>query len=271
LSNRTIIRPGNSLSFNLREWWHYRELFYFFTWRDIKVKYRQTYLGILWVVLQPLLLLLLFRFVFSSRLAREVEGVSYEVYLLSGLSLWFFFQGAVSQASDSLLRQAPILSKIYFPRVVLPVAAVLGALVDLLILLTVLLLFCLYNQTPLDPRAAYLIPLAILLALLAALALSLFTAIWVVRFRDIRHMVPFALQLMLFASTVLYASNGLPDWLRMVMALNPLHSALALMRLAFGIPLDGVMLTISLVSLVLLSFAAIFSYRKTEGRLADLV
>ena len=141
---RTVIQPPSKLSFGFKELWHYHELFYFFTWRDIKVKYKQTYLGIAWALLQPLGLMLLFTFVFAKNFTFNTGGVRYEVYVLSGLILWNLFNSSVSNASDSMIQQANIIKKIYFPRLIIPCSSLLAALFDFIIAFVVFLIFCFF-------------------------------------------------------------------------------------------------------------------------------
>src|SRR5579875_2354010 len=138
---KTVIEPPSRLSFGFHELWQYRELFYFFTWRDIKVKYKQTYLGIAWALLQPLALMLLFTFVFAKNFTIDTGGVRYEAFVLAGLILWNLFHSSVSNASDSMIQQANIIKKIYFPRLIIPCTSVLAALFDFLIAFVLFLIF----------------------------------------------------------------------------------------------------------------------------------
>ncbi len=160
---KTVIQPPSRLSFGFKELWHYRELFYFFTWRDIKVKYKQTYLGIAWALLQPLGLMLLFTFVFAKNFKIHTGHIRYELFVLSGLIVWNLFQSSVANASDSMIQQANIIKKIYFPRIIIPCSAILAALFDFSIAFIIFLFFCLILKQPISWASIILYPAAIFL------------------------------------------------------------------------------------------------------------
>src|SRR5687768_774118 len=168
----TNIRPPSGFSLGLKELWHYRELFYFFTWRDIKVKYKQTYLGILWAILQPVGMMLIFSFLFSKTWKIETGPVDYPVFVLAGLILWNLFNGSVSQASESMLRHSGIINKIYFPRLVIPASSVLVAFFDFLMGFLVFIAFAVIYQQPVDISALFFFPAGILIVLLVAFGMG---------------------------------------------------------------------------------------------------
>ncbi|HYC29768.1 MAG TPA: ABC transporter permease, partial [Chitinophagaceae bacterium] len=157
--NRTIIKPPAGISFGFSELWQHRELLYFFAWRDIKVKYKQTVLGILWAVLQPLALMLLFSFIFSkTSIAATPAGIRYEIFVLSGLVLWNLFYTSVSHAADSMIVNAGIIKKIYFPRLIIPLSTIVAALLDFAVSLVLFAAFCLFYEQPVNVLALLYFP-----------------------------------------------------------------------------------------------------------------
>jgi len=269
---QTIITPPAKLSFGFKELWKYRELFYFFTWRDIKVKYKQTYLGIAWAVLQPLALMLLFTFVFAKNLHLDTGNVRYEVFVLSGLILWNLFYSSVSNASDSMIQQANMIKKIYFPRLIVPSSSLLAALFDFIIAFIIFLLFCLIVQQPLQWNVIVFYPLAIVLLLLTAFGLGTFLSALNVRYRDFRYVVPFLLQFLFFGSQVIYSIHSIHQlWLKYILALNPVNGAIELFRIPFGTDYDMEVIGISIASALTITFAGLIYFRKAEAYFADLV
>ncbi|MDQ6756630.1 MAG: ABC transporter permease [Bacteroidota bacterium] len=268
---RTVIEPQNNLSLRLNELWEYRELFYFFTWRDIKVKYKQTYLGIAWAILQPLTLMLLFTFVFSKNLKLYSGANRYEVFVLSGLILWGLFYAGVSHASDSIVQQSNVIKKIYFPRLIIPVSALLVAFFDFIIAFLLFLVFCLIYQQPLLWQAIFLFPTAIFLNLLAAFGVGTLLSALTVKFRDFRYAIPFLLQFLFFATAVIYPLQSIKQtWLQDVLALNPVNGAIEIFRGGMGETINERLLIISVASALFFSVAGFFYFRKTEAFFADL-
>jgi lipopolysaccharide transport system permease protein len=270
-STRTVIQPESGLSLGLKEIWEYRELFYFFTWRDIKVKYKQTYLGIAWAVLQPLALMVIFTFIFSRNLQFKSGSVRYEVFVLSGLVLWNLFYAAVSHAAQSIIDQSNLVRKIYFPRLIIPSSAILAALFDFLIAFVLFHLCCLFFRQQLHWTAIYLFPLAIAQIVLAAFGAGTFLSALTVKFRDFRYLLPFVLQFLFFASAVLYSVDTVhPASLKYILAVNPVNGAIALFRNALGEELDLRLVSISAVSAFILGISGLLYFRKTEAYFADL-
>jgi lipopolysaccharide transport system permease protein len=268
----TSIHPPSGISFGFRELWHHRELFYFFTWRDIKVKYKQTVLGIAWAVIQPLLMMLLFTFLFSKSLNTfwSVE-IPYPVFVLSGLILWNLFNGAVSHAGESMIHNSNIIKKIYFPRLIIPVSAILVSFFDFLIALVIFFAACLYYQQPLHWSAILYMPAAIMLTLLAAFGLGTLLAALNVKFRDFRYALPFLLQVLFFGSQVIYPASIIDEKWKYIFGLNPINGAIELFRS----PLmqtgpDMVLVAISTASALLLTFIGLLYFRKTESYFADI-
>jgi lipopolysaccharide transport system permease protein len=268
----TEIRPPSSFSLGLKELWQYRELFYFFTWRDIKVKYKQTYLGILWAVIQPLGMMLIFTFLFSRTWKIDTSPVDYRVFVLAGLILWNLFNGAVSHAGESMLKHAGIINKIYFPRLVIPSSSVLVAFFDFMMGLFIFIIFLIVYKQPVSINAILYFPAAIMLTLLAAFGLGTFLSALNVKYRDFRYTIPFGLQFLFFASQVIYPLGMIQNnVLKYVLSINPVNAAIELFRAPLsGIDADWTVVGIGLVSTILILLSGIYYFRKTESYFADL-
>jgi lipopolysaccharide transport system permease protein len=269
----TTIQPPSKISLGLGELWQYRELFYFFTWRDIKVKYKQTYLGILWSLLQPLGMMLIFTFLFSRTWPINTAPVQYPIFVLSGLILWNLFSSSVSHAGESMIQHASIISKIYFPRLIIPGSAVLVALFDFLMGFLIFLVFCIGYKQPVHWSAVYLFPAGIILLLIAALGTGTFLAALNVKYRDFRYTIPFMLQVLFFASQVIYPLQSIQQsWLRYVLAINPVNAAIELFRAPFtGTAADWTTVGIGMISTFIIFLSGIYFFRKTESYFADII
>ena len=269
---RTHIAPPASFAAGLREIWQYRELFYFFTWRDIKVKYKQTYLGVLWALLQPLGLMLIFTLIFTRNWAIDTGIISYPIFTLSGLICWNLFNASVAHAGESMVQHAHIIKKIYFPRLIIPGSALLVALFDTLMGLFIFFVFCLVYHQPIQWTAILFFPAGILLILVAAMGAGSLLAALNVKYRDFRYTIPFALQFLFFATQVIYPLQQIrQEWLRWLLALNPVNAALELFRAPLnGQAPDLVIVLAGTAMAFLLLFAGIYYFRKTEAYFADL-
>jgi lipopolysaccharide transport system permease protein len=270
-ATRTVIEPQKNFSLRLSEIWQYRELFYFFTWRDIKVKYKQTYLGILWAIIQPLALMLLFTLVFARHFSPANQLMDYRVFVLSGLVLWTLFYGATSHAAESIVQQAGIIKKIYFPRLIIIGSAILTALFDFFIAFVLFLLVCLLFGQSFSWKAIVCFPLAILIILLAAFGIGSLLSSLNVKFRDFRYALPFLLQFLFFASQVVYQLNDLnQDWAKWLLSVNPVNAAIELFRLGLTGIGDTSVIATGFLSALFLSVCGIVYFRKTEAYFADL-
>lgn len=268
------IRPKDSFSLGLKELWQYRELFYFFTWRDVKVKYKQAVLGISWAVLQPLILMLIFTLVFNKGLKiQPAEGLPYPVFAFSGLLVWQIFSGGLSNAANSMLANANIIKKIYFPRLIIPLSAILTVLVDFLFAFLIFAGLLLYYEVSFNPFL-WLLFLAMSLALtfLATSGLSLFIAAWNVKYRDFQYVIPFLVQVLFFISPVLYDAKQFEgSFLEILLKLNPMSGAIHLSRAAFlGQSVDWMLVGWSTLSAVIWFVIGIITFRKMEAYFADL-
>jgi len=257
---------------NLRELWEYRELLYFFAWRDIKVRYRQTVLGVLWAIIQPFLTMVIFNLFFGRLANIPSDGVPYPVFSFAALVPWTFFANALTQASNSLVMSGNMLKKIYFPRLALPIATVVAGVVDFVLAFIVLLCIMLYYG--LVPTANIIwLPFFVLLALVTSIGVSLWLSAMNVQFRDVRYTIPFLTQAWLFVTPIAYPSSLLPEPLRIVYGLNPMAGVVEGFRWALygaGTAPGPMMIVSSIVAVVLLVSGA-FYFRRMEQSFADVV
>ena len=268
----SVIEPRRStLALDFEELREHRELLYFLTWRDVKVRYKQASLGILWAVLQPLFLMLIF-VLFYGRLARiDTGNVPYPLFAYSGLVLWMFFATAVTTASNSLVANVSLITKVYFPRMLVPAAAVTASLVDL-ILASVLLLFMVLAYGLRPGPSLLMVPAAIALTTVLAGGVGLWLAALNVKYRDIRFVVPFAVQAWLFASSVILPSRSVPPRWRWLLHLNPMSAFVETFRAAWlGQPFDWNALAIAAAITVVAFVASLVAFRSMERRFADVI
>ncbi len=276
-STEYTILPSGNFHLGFSELKRYRELFYFFTWRDIKVKYKQTVLGFLWAVLQPLLMMLIFTFFFSSLLKIPTDGLPPAVFYFSGLLLWNLFSSGLSGSANSMVENANIIKKVYFPRLVIPISSILASLFDFLMAFIIFIgLIAFYsfkgNEITVLPSLIYF-PLALLLTLVTTCGLGCLLASLNVKYRDFRYVIPFMIQFLMFVSPVIYPISILKEhiWAQYLFAINPLTGALNLARAGFtGMSPDWTLICISYISSIILFVIGIFVFRKTESYFADL-
>jgi lipopolysaccharide transport system permease protein len=273
----TVIEPVSGWDFlGLRDLWQYRELLFFFAWRDVKVRYKQTVLGAAWAVFQPLLLMTVF-WLFIGKVAKVPTGeLPYALFVFSGLVPWFLFSTTVTAAANSLLDSERLISKVYFPRLAVPFAAAGPAFIDFA-LTTVLLLALMLAQGVAPGVTVFLAPLAVALIVLSALAVGTFLSALNVAYRDFRYVVPFLIQAWLFATPSIYlatatAGDDLPDVVRWVMLVNPMTGLIEFYRAAlFGLPLPWTALGLAaLVSAVGFVVGCVY-FRTVEDRFADII
>ncbi len=272
---RTVLRiepsrGGSAL--RLAELWEFREVLYFIIWRDIKIRYKQTVLGLTWAVLQPAATVVIFSVVFGMLARIESDGAPYPVFALAGLLPWNFFQSGLSQGANSLVGNANLLTKVYFPRALLPLANVATGLVDFSFALLVLLGLMAFYRVP--PSAKLLLlPLPLLLALVASLGAGLWLAALNVRYRDVRHTIPFLLQIWMYSTPIVYPASLLPAGLRNIFALNPMVSVVECFRwsiLGTETLTAGMLLASCTTALVLLVTGARY-FRAMERTFADVI
>jgi len=272
-AQRVILRPSKGwLGLDLPEIWRYRELIYFLTWRDIKVRYKQAALGVGWALLQPLLNTLISTVIFGVLLDVPSDGLPYPVFVLAALMPWHLFSTSLQKSSISLVGNANLLTKIYFPRLIIPLASVLAVLVDFVISFFVLIIMMLAYRIYPTVNILWVIPL-ILLAVLAALAVGLWLSALNVQYRDVQHMVPFIVQIWMYASPIVYPTETIPAGIwRTIYGFNPMVGVIQGFRWALfnGAAPDLTML-VSIITVIVLFITGLFYFRKMEKTFADIV
>jgi lipopolysaccharide transport system permease protein len=266
------IRPKKGWQpLDLREAYLYRELLGFLVWRDIKIRYRQTLLGGLWAILQPLIAMVIFTFVFNRMAGVHSDGPPYPLFAFAGLAPWTFFATAVNQSSNSLISNQQLVSKVYFPRIFIPLGAAGALLLDLILSLFLLLGLMAHYRWPLTWNILWL-PVFILTAILAACGLGLILSALNVSFRDIKYAVPFMIQMGIFVTPVIYPASYLPSKWRNVLALNPMTGVVMGFRHALlGSPITWSIAETSIAMSVVLFIVGLLVFRRLEARFADVI
>ncbi len=267
------IKPSTGLAaLNLRDLWTYRELVFFMIWRDIKVRYKQTLLGAAWAVIQPVLTMLVFNFIFGTVAKVNTEGIPYPIFSYTALLPWGLFTGALNNASRSLTSNTNMITKIYFPRLVLPLSSVLGGLVDFAIAFVILVVMMIYYKV--TPTAAIVwLPLFLLLTIVTALGVALWLSAINVQYRDVNYVLPFLTQFWLFLTPVAYSAKVISDKWQLVYSLNPMAGVVNGFRWALLGSNSGPNLNMAisvLISLVIL-VSGLFYFRSMERTFADTI
>ncbi len=274
MRNKTIIiksKKNFSLN-NIIDFWQYRGLLYFFAWRDIKVRYKQTAIGVLWAFFQPLIAMIIFSVFFGKFAKMPSDDIPYPIFVYVGLLLWQFFSGSVSEVSNSLVDNKDIITKVYFPRIILPISAVITKFIDFLIASVILVgLMIYYNYSP-NLAGFFILPLLLAITFMAALGLGLFLSALNVKYRDVHYVLPFFIQMMFFITPVIYPASltGIYSWF---LAMNPMTGVIKAARAALlgNFSLNWPQLLISGVAcLAILIFGYIY-FKKTEKYFADIV
>jgi len=267
-----VIEPTRGFTrIDFAELWHFRDLLYFLTWREISVRYKQTALGVAWAVIQPLATMFVFT-VFLGRLAKmPSDGIPYPVFSYLGLLPWTYFANAVTRSGASLVGNSNLLSKVYFPRLLIPMSGTLSALADFAIAFGILfLLMFWYGITP-AASTWMLLPLSVLMTL-AAFGVGMFFAALNVRYRDVQHAIPFVMQIWMYATPVVYPSSVVPGHWRIAFALNPLAGLIEAYRASvLGRPIDWVSLGVSSLVIVVAVAFGLWQFRRLEREFADIV
>ena len=270
---RTRIQPSSGwVSLNLGELWEYRELLLFFVWRDIKVRYKQTVLGVLWAVIQPFFTMVIFSLFFGRLAQVPSDNLPYPIFSFAALVPWTFFANALTQASNSLVVGASMIKKIYFPRLTMPLATVLAGIVDFILAFIVLMGMMVYfGLTP--TVNAFWLPLFLLLALITSLGVGFWLSAMNVQFRDVRYIVPFLTQAWLFATPIAYPSSLLPEFWRPFYALNPMVGVVEGFRWALlgTDTAPGPMVLVSAVVALALFVTGAYYFKRMEKNFADVV
>ncbi len=265
-----VIDASKRRVLDVGELWRYRELFYFFTWRDVKIRYKQTVLGFLWAVLQPLLMMSVVTYSLSRFVDVSSTGLVYPVFVFTGLLIWNIFSTGLTAAGNSMISNALIIKKIYFPRLVIPVSSILVALFDFAMASIILVPLLWYFHQPVGWGALWAWPAAVALAAVATLGIGSWVAALNVKYRDFRYVIPFAIQMLFFASPILYPIGGHDGWIQYVIASSPVYAAIELFRAPL---LDATpnltLMGISLGSNVLLLVIGVWYFARTEGSFSD--
>ena len=267
-----IIRPSQGwIPVNLRELWEYRELLYFLTWREIKVRYKQTLLGFAWAVIQPLMMMIVFTLFFGNLAKVPSEGIPYPLFNYAALLPWMLFAEGVTRSSGSLIMSSALIQKVYCPRLVMPVSGILSPIVDFAIAFVILIGMMFYFGYP--PTVGMLwLPAFTLLAIMTSLGVGLWLSAINVRYRDVRYVVPFLVQLWLFASPVVYSSSLLPERFQVLYGLNPMAGVIDGFRWSLlGTNPPGTLLVVSVIIVIVLLISGAFYFRRMERTFADVI
>ena len=274
-----VIKATSGLSaLQLGAVWEYRELLYFMVWRDVKVRYKQTALGVIWVILQPLLSTLVFTVIFGVLLNVPSNGLPYPIFAYAGLLPWQYFASSLTRTSTNLVDNANLITKVYFPRLTIPLSGVLASLVDFAVGLVMLAVLMLIYRIPLTP-AVLLLPLFLLLAMITALGFGLWLSALNVRYRDIKQLIPFIVQLWMYLTPVIWPVTIIPERFRSLLALNPMTGVVSGFRWALlgdasavtGMQAPAGLFALSVVIAVAALISGMFFFRSTERTFADII
>ncbi len=269
----TIIKPKKTFSFDdIREIWEYKELLYFFVWRDFKVKYKQTVIGIAWAIIQPFTTMVIFSIFFGKLAKMPSDGVPYPIFVYTGLLFWQMFSGALGSVAGTLISNTSLLTKVYFPRLIIPLSDSLNQLVDFFFASIMLGLLMIYYGYYPHLEGILVLPLLIIITLMAAIGGGLVLASLNVKYRDVRYALPFAMQMLLFLTPVIYPASiaGKYSW---ILAINPMTGVIKSARGAIlgTEPINWMLLSISFIAVSVLFLIGIVFFKKTEQYFADIV
>lgn len=267
-----IIKPSKSwVALNLRDLWHYRDLLYILTKRDIQIRYKQTILGAAWAILQPLLTMLIFSLLFGKLANMPSDDIPYPIFAFAGLLPWMFFSNAVTNSGNSLVGNSNLVTKVYFPRMVIPAASVASGLIDFAVAFGLLILLMIYYGIGVSMNLL-MVPVLILMTSLLAIGIGMWMSALNVKYRDIRYALPFLIQLGMFASPIIYPLSFVPEQWRWLTLLNPLAGQIEGYRSAFfGKPFNWLALGISaFLTLAVLVYSA-YNFRRMEKSFADII
>ena len=267
-----MVRPARGwVPVNLRDLWEYRELIYFLTWREIKVRYKQTVLGFAWAIIQPLMMMIVFTLFFGNLAKVPSEGIPYPLFNYTALLPWTLFAEGILRSSTSLVQQTSLIQKVYFPRLVMPLAGILSPLVDFCIAFLILIgLMIYYGYAP--TVRVLLLPGFVVLAMMTSLGVGLWLSSINVKYRDVRYAIPFLIQLWLFASPVVYSSSLLPERWQVIYGLNPMSGVIEGFRWALlGTDPPGALMAVSVAIVVVILVAGAYYFRRSEKNFADVV
>jgi len=269
----TIIKPKKTISWDdLKEIWKFKELLYFFTWRDVKVRYKQTAIGILWALFQPFMTMIVFSVFFGGLAKMPSDGIPYPIFVYVGLLLWQFFSGALADTSNCLINNKGIITKVYFPRLLLPISSTITKFVDFFIASFILVGMMIYYQYLPNLVGLLILPLLLLITFMASVGGGLFLASINVKYRDVRYVLPFFISIMMFLTPVIYPASiaGKYSW---ILALNPMTGVIKAARAAIlgNAPINWTLLFISGITCLIILIVGFIFFKKTERYFADIV
>ncbi len=267
-----VIRPPRKwVPIDFSELWSYRELLYFFVWRDVKIRYKQTGLGVAWAVIQPLFTMVIFSVIFGGFAQIPSEGIPYPLFTLAALLPWQLFSEGLTRSTLSMVSNAPIMTKVYFPRLIMPIAGILSPIVDFLVAIGILVLMMAYYGFVPTANVVFL-PAFILLALATSLGVGLWLSALNVQYRDFQYTVPFLIQVWLYASPVVYSTSMVPEQYQLLYGLNPMAGVIEGFRWALlgTAPPSGI-IGLSVVVVLVLLVSGAFYFKKMEQYFADIV
>ena len=267
-----VIQPSKKWSLlSLKDIWAYRELLFFLTWRDVKVRYKQTALGAAWAILQPLFMMIIFTIFFGRLAAVDSSGIPYPLFALAGLVPWTFFANSITASGNSLVGSANLITKVYFPRLIVPAAAMLAGLVDFVLAFGMLCLLMLYYRVTLTPQVLFL-PVLVFMTALFGLGVGTWMSALNVKYRDVRFALPFLIQLWLFVSSVILPSTSVPQKWRWLLLLNPMSGIIEGYRSAlFGFPFDWTALGVAFILTIAVLLYAVYAFGRVERSFADII
>jgi lipopolysaccharide transport system permease protein len=273
MSKVVVIKPKKTFSLDdLRELWQYKELLYFFTWRDLKVRYKQTTIGVLWAVFQPFITMIVFSVFFGSLLKIPSDNVPYPIFVYTGLLFWQFFSSALSETSNVLIANQAIITKVYFPRLILPLSAVVTKLMDFGIAAVILAGMMLYYGFLPHPGSIIVIPILLIITFMASVGGGLFLAALNVKYRDVRFVLPFFIQILLFVTPVIYPASvaGKYSW---ILAVNPMTGVIQNARAALlgTAQINWILISISFAATAVLLTIGVIYFKQVERYFADVI
>ena len=271
---KIIIKPKKGLSsLDFRELWNYRELFYFFAWRDIKLRYKQTILGIGWAILQPFIAMVVFTVVFGMLAKMPSDNIPYPIFVYAGLLLWNIFSFSLNNASQSLITSANIIQKVYLPRIILPAASIIVSLIDFLFAALIFGGIIAYYRFMPNFEGLLFLPLLLLITIFASLGLGWFLAAFNVKYRDVRYALPFFIQLLIFVTPVIYPVSIVPKAYQWILALNPMTGVIETFKAGFlgTVSINWLTLGISAAASIVFLIFGLWYFLRTEKTFADVI
>lgn len=269
-----IIKPEKGwIPLDFRELWIYRELIFFFVWREIKVRYKQTLLGIMWVVFQPLIMMVIFSVFFGKFAKMPSEGIPYPVFVYVGLLFWNYFSFGLSKTSESIVSNATVIQKVYFPRLIIPISSSLTPLIDFCVAFFILgCLMAYYGYVPSLTGLLY-VPLLLIVTFLSSVGIGCFIASINAKYRDIRYIMPFFIQTLLFLTPVIYPSSIATEKFRYLFAINPMSGVIEIARAVIlqAKPCDWNFFLLSVLSMAIFLTAGLMYFKNTERFFADFI